>query len=106
MAKHPVLTFIIPTQDPRKPRLCLHETAELSLGPNTDCGCPQCLSKRGLTLIYNADDIERFHKWIEKTGEAETQKVLQMCRIKIVSIDVAKLCPHLWVEGYEPPADQ
>jgi len=56
------------------------------------CGCPACLHERGAVIIFNAEDYDKLQ---------EGEKALPRCRILVVSIETAKMVPHLIVPGYE-----
>ncbi len=60
--------------------------------PNFLCACPKCLDDVGLTLIYNAQDEEEIGG-----GKGERKA---MWRVRVVSLEVANLAPHLICSGY------
>ena len=64
--------------------------------PSQQCGCPDCLGKVGLTLVYDAVDM------------GEKGMAIEIKARRIVSIRTGRLAPHLicpHYPGYESVED-
>lgn len=82
------LRFVLPLWDPVLSFSCAREWTEDKR--SFQCGCPRCLERQGLTLVYHVED------WRESGDGKETW------RKRVASIRTARLAPHLVVPGYPP----
>jgi len=86
----PSVSFILPQFVSAMGFSCAREWTEDKIG--FTCGCPRCLRKAGLVLVYD-------HQHWNEAGDCREQ----WGRL-IVSARTASLVPHLVVPGYEPGA--
>ncbi len=84
----PQLSFILPQFVSAMGFSCAREWADDRVG--FACGCPRCLRKLGLVLIFD-------HKHWNESGDCQDQ----WGRL-IVSAKTASLVSHLVCPGYEP----
>ncbi len=81
------LIFILPAFATPMGFSCSREWTEEKA--SYECGCPRCLKKSGLTLIYHQED------WND-SGDMQ-----EHWRKRIVSAKTASYAPHLVCSGYE-----
>lgn len=81
------ILFILPCYVSELGFSCAREWTEHRLGH--ECGCPRCLHKAGITLIFHLED------WND-TGDQKAH-----WRKRIVSIKTASYASHLICPGYE-----
>lgn len=82
------LMFILPKFVSAQGFFCAKGWTEKKIG--FACGCPRCLRKHGLVLIFHTED------WNE-SGDCQ-----EHWRKLIVSVKTANLVRHLIIPGYEP----
>ncbi len=80
------ISFVLPAYVTELGFSCCRESMESY--PSFSCGCPNCLDKIGLTLIFDVED------W-NKEGMP-----LENCRQRIVSLRTGRLAKHLICPGY------
>ncbi len=86
------IMFILPQFVSAQGYSCAKEWTETKTGYH--CGCPRCLRKLGLALVFHVED------W-NKTGDCQEQ-----WRKLIVSARVARVASNLVVPGYEGSGDE
>ncbi len=83
--ENPCITFILPKWDATLSFSCAKDWVEDKRG--YQCGCPNCLRKFSLCLIYHVQDVNQ-------------GVVPEQCRLRIVSRRTAIMAPNLQVPGY------
>ncbi len=81
------LVFVLPCFVSQLGFSCAREWTEHKAG--FECGCPRCLKKIGLVVVFHADD------WND-SGDMQSH-----WRKRIVSVKTANYAMHLIVPGYE-----
>ncbi len=80
------IVFVLPAFVTAMGFACAREWTESSI--SFECGCPRCLKKIGLTLIFN---------WEDWNDSADMQ---DHWRKRIVSVKIAEYASHLICPGY------
>ncbi len=90
MAQEENIQYVLPTERPDG-WTCAKEFVEGK--EHLRCGCPNCLRKDGLTLVYNAED------WNPEDD------LRSHWRKRLVSLKTGRMAPHLIIPhfpGYDP----
>lgn len=80
------IVFVLPTYVQELGWSCARDFVENK--PDTECGCPGCLEKVGLTLTY---DVEDWNQEVDLSAH---------WRKRIVSLRTGRLAKHLICPGY------
>lgn len=80
------ISFVLPCYVQEQGWSCAREFCEAK--PDTECGCPGCLERVGLTLTFDVEDWNKDHDLSEHW------------RKRIVSLRTGLLAKHLVCPGY------